>query len=435
MRETISLHAGQCGNLVGHLFWQTIAKEHSVDEQGHFVGEFEHQVKRLPGFFTESFTGRYVPRALLFDLEPSSLNSISQSSWSSLYHPESFIFGKNGAGNNWTKGFYGEGAVLSEIIQNRIRKVVEICNCFAGFQVYHSVGGGTGSGLISRLIIALKSEYTDRNSTTYSVYPSVKVSDVVVEPYNAILTHHRLIENCDQCACLSNEALFRVCSEKLGIKDPSYGDLNQLCALLAAGATSSMRFPGQLNVDLRKIAVNLVPFPRLHFYCSTFAPLVSKHSDDYVQQTVSSLTQQVFDATNSFVELTPGNSFFLCASVTYRGEDVYSQDVELHTTRIQQQYSASFTEWCPNSIKCGIVNVAHQGFKNSATMFGNNTGIKYMFSRVEENFDTLFRKKAFVHWYTDNGLDDDAFFEAQSNMKDLINELETWSGGAGGNRE
>lgn len=63
-------------------------------------------------------------------------------------------------------------------------------------------------------------------------------------------------------------------------------------------------------------------------------------------------------------------------------------------------------------------------------MFSECSVIKYMFSRVEENFDTLFRKKAFVHWYTENGLDEEAFFEAQSNMKDLINEYETWSGGA-----
>lgn len=191
----------------------------------------------------------------------------------------------------------------------------------------------------------------------------------VVEPYNTVLTHQRLIENVDQCVCIENEALYRICSEKLLIDDPNYNDLNQLVGFLACGITSnfqsflwwsifhwgSLRFPGQLNVDLRKVAVNLIPFPRLHFYCGSFAPIISLNADDYIQHTVAALTQQAFDHNHMMTTLGPGAKYMSC-SVTYRG-DISSQEVNVQTLRIQQQYSESFLKWVPNSIKTGIVNV------------------------------------------------------------------------------
>jgi len=79
------------------------------------------------------------------------------------------------------------------------------------------------------------------------------------------------------------------------------------CFTLAAGSldqigmsrvTTCLRFPGQLNCDLRKINVNLVPFPRLHFFMTGFAPLTSRGSQQYRALTVPELTQQMFDAKN-----------------------------------------------------------------------------------------------------------------------------------------
>ena len=65
-----------------------------------------------------------------------------------------------------------------------------------------------------------------------------------------------------------------------------------------SGVTTSLRFPGQLNADLRKLAVNMVPFPRLHFFMPGFAPLTARGSQQYRALTVPELTQQMFDAKN-----------------------------------------------------------------------------------------------------------------------------------------
>ena len=116
------------------------------------------------------------------------------------------------------------------------------------------------------LISKIREEYPDRIMNTYSVVPSPKVSDTVVEPYNATLSVHQLVENTDETFCIDNEALYDICFRTLKLTTPTYGDLNHLVSLTMSGITTCLRFPGQLNADLRKLAVNMVPFPRLHFF-------------------------------------------------------------------------------------------------------------------------------------------------------------------------
>merc|ERR1712086_924964 len=141
--------------------------------------------------------------------------------------------------------------------------------------------------------------------STYSIIPSPKVSDTVVEPYNATLSVHQLVENADQCFALDNEALYDICFRTLKLKNPSYNDLNNLIANAITGTTCSIRFPGQLNCDLRKLAVNMVPFPRLHFFMVGVAPLTSRGSQQYRALTVPELTQQQFDAKNMMCAADP----------------------------------------------------------------------------------------------------------------------------------
>lgn len=95
------------------------------------------------------------------------------------------------------------------------------CLYLAGFQVCHSLGGGTGSGMGTLLISKIREEYPDRMMLTFSVFPSPKVSDTVVEPYNATLSVHQLVENADECMVLDNEALYDICFRTLKLSTPS----------------------------------------------------------------------------------------------------------------------------------------------------------------------------------------------------------------------
>ena len=141
------------------------------------------------------------------------------------------------------------------------------------------------------LISKIREEYQDRIIETFSVFPSPKVSDTVVEPYNATLSIHLLVDSTDEVMVIDNEALYDICFRTLKLTTPTYGDLNHLVSATMSGVTCSLRFPGQLNADLRKLAVNLVPFIRLHFFMIGFAPLTSRGSQVYRALTVPELTQ------------------------------------------------------------------------------------------------------------------------------------------------
>ena len=98
------------------------------------------------------------------------------------------------------------------------------------------------------------------------------------------------------------------------------GDLNHLISATMSGVTCSLWFPGQLNSDLRKLAVNLIPFPRLHFFMVGFAPLTSRGSQQYRALTVPELTQQMWDAKNMICAADPRQGRYLTASAMFRGK-------------------------------------------------------------------------------------------------------------------
>jgi len=306
-----------------------------------------------------------------------------------------------------------------------VRKEAEGCDCLQGFQLCHSLGGGTGSGMGTLLISKVREEYPDRIMETFSVIPSPKVSDTVVEPYNAVLSFHQLVENADECMLLDNEALYDICFRTLKLTTPTYGDLNHLVSAAMSGVTTCIRFPGQLNCDLRKIAVNLIPFPRLHFFMVGFAPLTSRGSQQYRALTVPELTQQMFDAKNMMCAADPRHGRYLTALAMFRGR-MSTKEVDEQMLNVQNKNSSYFVEWIPNNIKTAVSDIPPKGLKMAAAFLGNSTAIQEMFKRVADFFTAMFRRKAFLHWYTGEGMDEMEFTEAESNMNDLVSEYQQY---------
>jgi tubulin beta len=289
----------------------------------------------------------------------------------------------------------------------------------------HSLGGGTGAGMGTLLISKIREEYPDRVMATYSIVPSPKVSDTVVEPYNCTLSVHQLVENSDFSFALDNEALYDICFRTLKLTTPTYGDLNHLVSAGLSGITCSIRFPGQLNCDLRKLGTNMVPFPRLHFFMNGFAPLTSRGSQQYRALTVPELTQQMFDAKNMMCAADPRHGRYLTAAGLFRGR-MSSKEVDEQMLNVQNKNSSYFIEWIPNNMKCGICDIPPKGLKMAVCFVGNTTAIQEMFKRVAEQFTGMFRRKAFLHWYTGEGMDEMEFTEAESNMNDLVSEYQQY---------
>ncbi|XP_018414865.1 PREDICTED: tubulin beta-4B chain isoform X6 [Nanorana parkeri] len=223
MREIVHLQAGQCGNQIGAKFWEVISDEHGIDPTGTYHGDSDLQLERINVYYNEASGGKYVPRAILVDLEPGTMDSVRSGPFGQIFRPDNFVFGQSGAGNNWAKGHYTEGAELVDSVLDVVRK-----------------------------------------------------------------------------------------------------------------------------------------------------------------------------------------------------------EVDEQMLNVQNKNSSYFVEWIPNNVKTAVCDIPPRGLKMSATFIGNSTAIQELFKRISEQFTAMFRRKAFLHWYTGEGMDEMEFTEAESNMNDLVSEYQQY---------
>ncbi|KAK7818064.1 hypothetical protein U0070_014659 [Myodes glareolus] len=196
----------------------------------------------------------------------------------------------------------------------------------------------------------------------------------------------------------------------------TYGDLNHLVSATMSGVTTSLRFPGQLNADLRKLAVNMVPFPRLHFFMPGFAPLTALGSQQYLALTVPEFTQ-MFDAKNMMAACDPLHGGYLTIATVFRGL-MSMKEVDEQMLAIQNKNSSYFVEWIPNNVKVAVCDIPPRGLKMASTFIGNSTAIQELFKRISEQFSAMIPRKAFLHWFTGEVMNKMESTEAESNMND-----------------
>jgi len=145
-----------------------------------------------------------------------------------LFHPQCLITGKEDAANNYARGHYTIGKEVIDLVLDRIRQIAEKTSGLQGFLIFHSFGGGTGSGFTSLLMERLSVDYGKKSKLEFSIYPAPQVSTAVVEPYNSVLTTHTTLEHSDCSFMVDNEAIYDLCSRNLGIEKPTYTSLNRL---------------------------------------------------------------------------------------------------------------------------------------------------------------------------------------------------------------
>jgi len=365
------------------------------------------------------------------DLEPTVIDEIKTGTYIQLFHPEQLITGKEDAANNYARGHYTVGKELVDVTLDRIRKIADAATGLQGFFVFHSVGGGSGSGFGSLLLERLSVDYGKKIKMDFCIYPSPQVSTAVVEPYNSVLSTHGLLEHTDVAFMLDNEAIYSIANKGLDIERPSYTNLNRLIAQVVSSLTGSLRFQGSLNVDINEFQTNLVPYPRIHFMLCSYAPLISAEKAHHEQFTVSQLTNSVFEPQNMFAKCDPLRGKYMSCCLMFRG-DVTPKDVTSAVGVIKTKKTIQFVEWCPTGFKCGINDQAPiqvpggdlAKVNRGLVMLSNTTAIGEVFSRINMKFDLMYAKRAFVHWYVGEGMEEGEFTEAREDLAALEKDYE-----------
>lgn len=433
MREVISINVGQAGCQIGNSCWELYCLEHGIQPDGFLTPEKQSAPRDdgMSTFFAETGAGKYVPRAVYVDLEPNVIDEVRTGKYKSLFHPEQLISGKEDAANNFARGHYTVGKEMIDEVMERLRRVAENSDGLQGFLFTHSFGGGTGSGFGALMLDRLSQEYGKKAKLEFPVYPSPQNSSSVVEPYNSVLTTHATLEHADCTFMVDNEAIYDMCRRNLDIARPTYENLNRMIAQVVSSVTASLRFDGSLNVDLNEFQTNLVPYPRVHFPLVSYAPVVGANKAFHESNSVAEITNACFESSNQMVKCDLRNGKYMASCLLYRG-DVVNKDVQQAVATIKSRKAIQMVDWCPTGFKIGICYEPPTHVPGSdlakvdraVCMLSNTTAIVDAWRRLDQKFDLMFSKRAFVHWYVGEGMEEGEFSEARENLASLERDYE-----------
>eukprot|EP00761_Pharyngomonas_kirbyi_P005542 gb/GECH01005547.1/.p1 GENE.gb/GECH01005547.1/~~gb/GECH01005547.1/.p1 ORF type:complete len:452 (+),score=88.34 gb/GECH01005547.1/:1-1356(+) len=433
MREIITLQVGQCGNQIGCKFWDLVLREHAANNKN---GNFD---EAMSTFFrnTKSKSGRELSvgskirslkaRSVLIDMEEGVLNSLLKGPMGELFDEKQFLSDVSGSGNNWAHGHEVYGAKYESELLDKVRREAERCDSLQSFFLIHSLGGGTGAGLGTYLLELLEDYFPDVYRFTVSVFPSDD-DDVVTSPYNSVLALRSLIESADCVLPIENQALLDICEKAHRSVDKSkfekekaFDDMNLICAHLLSDLTASMRFEGSLNVDLNEITMNLVPFPRLHFTVGSLSPLETRlhKQKKLLPRANDQMFRDVFGRNYHLMRADPRQGSYLACGLLMRGSNMKISDANRNLTNLQKDID--MVKWNQEGFKVGLCNVPPYGMNSSLLCLANNSCITKTFSAMRSRFMTLWKRKVYVHHYT-NYTDVGVFKDSLKELDELIGE-------------
>lgn len=402
MKKIITLQVGQCGNQIGHEFWKRLAAEHGIAPDGVLEHPNESIEDRKDIFFYMADDGRYIPRSILFDLEPRVVEGIKKSNYTHFYNPENMLTPEGGgAGNNWGQG-YDFGQKYYEEISDIVRREVEVADALEGFIVCHSIAGGTGSGTGSLLLERLTDEYKKATTLTYSVFPDYKTADVVVQPYNSILTLRRLVEHADAVVVLDNQALSSIATNKLNLTKNSYDEMNDLVSVVMAATTTTLRFPSYSNNDMVSLLAPLIPTPPCHFLMTGYTPISLSTTRQIVRKTsVIDVMSRLLDSKNIMMSAPVDKGMYISILNIIQGE-VDPSEIHSALRQIRENKALRFIPWGPASLQLALSRKSpfiETTNRVSGLMLANHTNIRTLFKSNLSAFQQMYRQNMYVHNY------------------------------------
>lgn len=453
-RETVTIQAGQCGNQVGLLYWQQLASEHGITADGsltpypkessnEFIDysqqgsrnttltepELPQNVRQLQYrndnpelYFTVSDSYKYTPRSIMIDLEPSVISKALNAM--PMFNPRNAHLSENGGGaaNNWSNG-YRYGHEHEEDILNLIDREVDKCDNLAHFQLMHSVAGGTGSGVGSKILEILQDRYSKKIITTVSVFPSNdKTSDVVVQPYNSVLTLKKLIECSHGTFVFHNDALNNIdnlllnqsnmrhnpyYNHQLNDKEmsghASFQGANKLIASVIASISNPIRFPGYMYSSIQSIMSSVIPTSDLKFLTTSIAPFSGGHSNHkYINE--HDMFLELSDDRYKSVISPHGTDVVFVALMNYliSGSSLDRKEIRKGILKIQSR--TNFPGWATRSVP--VVYGKKSPFVQDQLLEGiqisNNTSVIALFEKILRQFDMLAKRKAYFNMYCED---------------------------------
>lgn len=422
--EIITLQGGQCGNQVGLQYWNQLASEHGILPDGSSLPYPEEgkagRTDRPESYFTLSDSNKFTPRSVLIDLEPSVITKATAAL--PMFNPRNIHLSENGSGaaNNWQHG-YSYGLQHQEDIINLIDREVDKCENLSTFQLFHSVAGGTGSGVGSLLLELLSDRYGSKKMiNTFLIFPSnEKTSDVVVQPYNTILTLKRLIDYSDATFVFDNDSLNSIENSISGFKNhhdlgkaAAFEGTNKLISHVCATISNPLRFPSYMYSSNESILSTLVPTPQLKFLTTSISPFTSSLNEyDLVLELLND--KYKMNRVHQPIKYISMLNYLLGSNLNQN---------EIRKGVIKASSRVDFVPWTsasihvvngrspPNFAAPSLQLINGMSVPDLATspqspisgiQVSNNTSIINVFNKIVKQYDLLAKRAAYINYYTE----------------------------------
>ena len=220
---------------LGPLIGRAVSNEYGTDPTGMYHSDLDLELERINVYCNEATGDRYVPCAILMDFEPGTMDNVHAGPFRQPFWPDNFAFRQIGSGNNRAKRHYIEGVEFVDSAMDVVRKETEDYDCLQGFQLWHSLSDETGSDMRALLMSKIREGYSDRIMETFSITPSPKLSDTMVEPCVAVISFHQLAENADDWMLLDSEALYDVSFRTVKLTTTTHEGLNHFVPASISG--------------------------------------------------------------------------------------------------------------------------------------------------------------------------------------------------------
>ena len=388
-----------------------------MNKLGIFEGKSDNLLNDIDVIYNEVQENHFVPRSVFIDTDSISSESISSSSMGKLFSPDNYICSNTGSTKNYSVRYSDDIADLKQIIKDTIRREVEKCDNFIGFQLINSLEGGVGSGIFSEVLNAIRYNYFSKVILTSSLYPSPQVCNSVHSLYNTVLTHSSFIDCTDLTFTFDNNSLFNILRNNNKYENEGYKDVNNIISSVISSLTASTRFGGSAS-NLRKIATNLVFYLRLKFMNTS---VVLDESKDF---------NKMFDKMMNWKNMTYNNqnniydrSLMICSAALLRG-NVNAFDIENYLINYKKKNIDHYHNAFPNSFYTSCSSSAPKGYSSSGVLIHNSTSYGDSLKWISMEFKKLFKKKANIHNYSN--MDEMEFEECISNFDDIIAEYKNY---------
>ena len=401
--DTLSIYVGTPAVNLAVNNWELLSIEHNLKPDGTLLSldDVSSKLKDPSSFFTQTKSGKSVPKALLIDLDPSPLAEIRQGIYRNLFDSETLINGKFPA--SLYSVAHSEGKALLPKILDTIRKISDNCQNLDTIMIYSSLSGGSGSGFTGLLLESLADSYERSDRIGVNFYPSKRCENQVFCDFNTAFSMLEVLPHLDASIALQNSALFARCEENF--QGPAYySSINRLVSQLLSGITAGNRCEGSLAIPLSDLKDFLVPSSKMKYLVPSLSPLTPVAKTSEKENSVYELTDSVFCATSSaFAECEVYKDSLFAANLYYRG-DVNPKEVARNleefakNMKFTQASSGKFNVALSYAQNAFVPGGDMGRYARSCCALGNGRAFSKVLMRMRDAHEEMVEKKRYLNW-------------------------------------